>query len=917
VTGPRVLVLDDSLTVRMELGDLLEEAGFAVVLCATVAEARAALAEPPALALLDVHLPDGDGLDLLAELRAGGQTLPALMLSSEDEVAARARGLTAECVGKPFDAEHVVARATALARPGGATVLVIDDSPTFRAELAGALSGDGYHVVEAGTGEDGLRLAARVRPGAAVIDGRLPGIDGATVIARLRLDPALRRLPCLMLTGSEGVLDEVGGLDAGADAYLRKGTGLDVVRARLGALLRSAATPAAVDSPLVLSPRRLLAVDDSPTFLNGLAESLRGDGYDVALARSGAEALAYLERARVDAILLDVMMPELSGEETCRRIKAGPFRDIPVLMLTARDDRDGMIAGLNAGAEDYIAKSSDFEVLRGRLRAQLRRKQFEDENQRMRDELHRKEAEAASARMARELAETRARYLEDVERKNLELDRARRQAEDASRVKSEFLANMSHEIRTPMNAILGFTDILLDEETQHERRDRLKVVQRAGKQLLSLIDDILDHSKIEAGMLEIHAAPFSPREMVAQLEALFASKARDRRLAFEVRVDAAVPARLVGDDHRLNQVLTNLLGNAFKFTHAGSVTLAVEQQDGRTRFVVRDTGIGIAPEKRARVWKPFEQADRSTTRQYGGTGLGLAITRNLVELMGGEITLDSEAGSGSAFTVSLPLPAAPGAQGDAMVQRWLDAQELPELRDLLVENLGTRVRGEVDALARAVAAGAREEIHRRAHAIKGWSGSFKMTELYQPIVALDALASAGDLDLVRARELVAEAAEVVGRIPEGYAPARGVAAIASAAKRRVLVVDDNEMNRQLMRTLLGKLGLPCELAENGVQALELLRASRYDLVLLDMEMPVMDGWQTIREIRADGALADLDVVALTAHAVSGSAERCLAAGCDGYLSKPLDAARFRALLETRLSGGGNVTMSRRLASAQI
>ncbi|MCE9584030.1 MAG: response regulator, partial [Planctomycetes bacterium] len=415
----RVLVVDDSLTIRGDLDEALSGAGFDVSAVGTLAEARRHLSAGGSdLVVLDVLLPDGDGIDLLRELRAlPGAPIPVILLSTEAEVKDRIRGVKTgadDYVGKPYDRDWLVSRARGLTRQrgeGGQSpfVLVIDDSPTVREELRETLVRAGYEVGTADSGEAGLRFAADRRPTAVIVDSALPGIDGATVIRRLRQDTALRRLPVMLLTASEGRGFEVTALDAGADAYVRKEDGMAVVLARLGAILRASGAPAEVAEPASLgSPKRVLAVDDSETYLQVLAGQLRNEGYEVALARSGTEALELLEVQPVDCVLMDMLMPGLSGTEACRAIKQNPaWRDIPLIMLTALDEREAMIEGINAGADDYITKSADFEVLRARLRAQLRRKQFEDENRHIREELGRREKEAAEERAARVLAETR------------------------------------------------------------------------------------------------------------------------------------------------------------------------------------------------------------------------------------------------------------------------------------------------------------------------------------------------------------------------------------------------------------------------------------------------------------------------------------------------------------------------------
>src|SRR6478752_3814292 len=374
----KTLIVDDSLTVRMDLADAFRAAGLETVLAASAEEMRAVLArESVALVILDVVLPDADGIELLREIRAMSDTSPPiLLLSTEAEVADRIRGLETgadDYVGKPYDTGYVIARARTLLQavqgPSRGTILVVDDSTTFREELRQSLEASHYSVATAENGEEGLKLAASLRPAAILVDSVMPGIDGATLIRRVRLDAALRSTPCVLLTASEGHGAELRALDAGADAFVRK-EDADVILARLQAVLRSATVKPAPAASL-LDPKRILAVDDSSTYLNEVSNMLRAEGYEVVAARSGSDALDMLAAQPVDCILLDLIMPDIDGSETCRRIKESPlFRDIPLIMLTAREDRAAMIDGLSTGADDFIAKSNEFEVLAARVRAQ-------------------------------------------------------------------------------------------------------------------------------------------------------------------------------------------------------------------------------------------------------------------------------------------------------------------------------------------------------------------------------------------------------------------------------------------------------------------------------------------------------------------------------------------------------------------
>lgn len=412
----RAVVASNSLTIRMDLCDALNAAGFEARPCSDLQSANSITrSETCALVILDLVFPDGNGIEFLATLKSSSATrdLPVMLLAQEHELQATATtlglstGLRAdEYVGKPYDLARVIAGAVALTdrdaspRPRRRHVVVVDDSATYRNQVKEALEAAGYMVHEAASGEQGLALVANVRPDAVVVDGVLPGIDGATMVRRLKSDSAFRSTPCLLLTATDTPDDELRSLEAGVDAYVHKSQDLAIILTRLSALLRRSRSADQDAVPSLLRPKRLLAIDDSATYLAELADVLRAEGHEVLLASSGEEGLEVLSREEVDCILLDRLMPGLSGQETCRLIKQSPEgRDIPLVMLTAQDDQAAVIEGINAGADDYIAKSSDFDLLKARLRAQLRRKHFEDENRRVRESLVRRETEARFQRL--------------------------------------------------------------------------------------------------------------------------------------------------------------------------------------------------------------------------------------------------------------------------------------------------------------------------------------------------------------------------------------------------------------------------------------------------------------------------------------------------------------------------------------
>jgi len=397
---------------------------------------------------------------------------------------------------------------------------------------------------------------------------------------------------------------------------------------------------------------RVLIVDDSMTYLQELASQLREEEYVVIMASSGEEALELLSTEQVDGILLDLIMPGLSGQEVCKLIKQRAiWRDIPLIMLTAHDDRDAMIECINAGADDYIAKSSDFEVLRVRLRAHLRRKHFEDENHRIREKLVRSDTEAtASKRFEQALQET-----------NVEMESAKSAAEKANLAKSDFLSGMSHELRSPLNAILGFAQ-LMDTATPPPsdlQKESITQILQAGWHLLKLINEILDLSVVESGKVSLSLEPVSLPEVLLECQTMMEAQAQQRGIVMTFP-QFEQPSFVWGDQTRLKQIVINLLSNAIKYNQAnGQVTVdCTAMSSDRIRISFKDTGAGLSPEKIAQLFQPFNRLGQEAGI-VAGTGIGLVVTKQLVELMDGVMGVDSTVGQGSMFWAELRSTPAP------------------------------------------------------------------------------------------------------------------------------------------------------------------------------------------------------------------------------------------------------------------
>jgi len=650
-----ILIVDDSQEVRTDLVDALEAAGFRAIACATIAEARAALrTHQIALAILDVSLPDGDGVELLAQIRRDTALgpLPVLMLSRAAEIKDRVRALQTganDYVAKPYDTEQVVTRIRQLV--GGAPVrdlvLVIHDDAAYRAQLAQALGAAGFATATAAGGAEGLRLAAITRPTAIVVASVMPDVDGPSVVRRLRLDPGLRATPCLLVTTSEAKDAEIRALDAGADGFVRRDD-VELVIARIRALLRSA-SGIRLETGSILAPQRILAVDDDPDYLLILGDRLRKRGYDVVRAASGEEALQLLEYQRVDCILLDRSMAGIGGVETCRRLKAAPVvRETPLIMLTATETRDAMLEGLAAGADDYVAKSSGFEVLRARVQAQIRRRQNEDEQRHLREKLLRIELAASEARAAKESAETRAAVAEELARANAELALANRELE-------AFCYSVSHDLRAPLRTISAFTQALFQElrdQLDVKAVDYVRRVLAASSRMSELIDALLELARISRAPLGRHRVDLTAlaHAVLAQLE--------EREPRREVCVTIAPGLVLDADGRLMRVLLDNLLGNAWKFTSctpAPRIELGVTEDGGEVVYYVRDNGAGFDMTYADRLFVPFARLHPDT--EFKGTGLGLATARRIVERHGGRIWAEGKVGAGATIRFTVPAEA--------------------------------------------------------------------------------------------------------------------------------------------------------------------------------------------------------------------------------------------------------------------
>ncbi|MBU0664067.1 MAG: response regulator [Proteobacteria bacterium] len=517
----------------------------------------------------------------------------------------------------------------------------------------------------------------------------------------------------------------------------------------------------------------VLLIDDNLVSRTPLVTVLEEADYEVVLGCCAEEAMKRLRTLTPDIILLDVMMPGMNGFSFCRKLKKDPkYQDIPVIFLTSLSQQTDIVKGFDAGGQDYIIKPFNQQELLARVRTHI--------------------------------------HLHDTLLENKRLSRL---ALDANRSKSEFLASMSHEIRTPLNSIIGMAEVLAETALSAEQHEYVRIFRSAGENLLEIINDILDLSKIEAGQTELESIDFDLPTLLDSVTSLVSLRADEQETSIHTHIDSDVPFYLKGDPTRLRQILLNLVGNAVKFTQKGKVEIKVstESQPGSEQkllFSITDNGIGIAADKQQLIFDSFTQADSLTTRKYGGTGLGLTICQKLLNIMQGRIWLTSQPEKGSTFFFTIPFSQA------------------------------TSPRPEID------------------------------TNI-------------------------------------GIQPAR--CELLQAA--RILLVDDNKDNCNLIRLYLYNTPFTLKTAGNGQEAVTTFCAKPYDLVLMDIEMPIMDGYEATQKIRQweqRQQRTPVPIIALTAHAFIRFKKKCLDAGCNDFLTKPVKKAKLIETIATHLQLSGQI-----------
>lgn len=670
---------------------------------------------------------------------------------------------------------------------------------------------------------------------------------------------------------------------------------------------------------MIASPARILIIEDNAELMQMVVAGLEQKDVEVVGALTGHEALGWVQQQKFDTILLDLGLPGMEGTEVLRRLKDDPASaNIPVIVMTGRQDMDAKLRAFELGAADYVTKPFVLVELRARVQSFLRAKRLQDELT---------------------------------------------QANQLLNAKAELLAMTSHEIRTQLGAVTALSGLLLQTELSSPQRDYAETILSSGESLLKLLNDLLSISKLESGKMELELRPFHLRLCVDDALELLAAKCAEKNLELICDFADDIPDQVIGDDTRLRQILFNLISNALKFTHQGEVVVGIHagpiaglavpepaadpskpvRQSWEYHFSIRDTGVGIPPDRLDRLFQFFSQADSTISRQYGGSGLGLFITKGLVELMGGRIWMESKEGQGSTvhFTVNLPVAALPEPAG------WQRPhEELAGRRVLLIEDnptsssLLSRQMQRWGLITRSAQSGmqalewlrqdanfefiimdaqlpdadgtalAREIRSLLAHAnvpilLLTPVGSRRQTSASAPESSQHHLAKPVRPALLQATILRALS---LGMPPESgeaerpSAPSNKVdRSLASRAPLRILLAEDNPVNQKVTSRILSQFGYQTDVAGNGSEAIAAIQCHPYDLVLMDVQMPGMGGLEATQRIRAwekETARPPIYIIALTADALAGDREICLATGMDAYLAKPVRPETLQHFLES-------------------
>ncbi len=529
----------------------------------------------------------------------------------------------------------------------------------------------------------------------------------------------------------------------------------------------------------------ILIVDDSPTLLKLTSNYFSNEGYKVLTALDGLAALKVIEsNDHIDLVILDVVMPGINGYETAKKIREKKtLFELPILFLTSLTEVSSVVIGFESGGNDYLAKPFDTKELKARSKTLIKLKKLTDANHFLQEAI---EIKNDSLKKLEQEIKIRIKTEKD-------LIKAKEMADSANQFKSEFLANMSHEIRTPLNSILGFSELIKNRLAEPKNVEYINAIITSGKSLLTLINDILDLSKIEAGKIELEYQPFNLINVINEIKSIFLIKINEKGLIFKLNLQEGLPELINLDESRFRQILLNLVGNAVKFTQSGSVSISVRFESESTNrnlinlFVdIEDTGIGIPEDQQNIIFEAFRQQKGQSIKAYGGTGLGLTITKRLIEMMGGKIMLKSEVNVGSKFTITF--------------------------RKVQVEKIANDITESIDE-------------------------NFDKYIYFSPCT--------------------------------------------------ILVADDIQQNRYLIHEMLADKEITILNAINGLEAIDIAIQHKPECILMDLKMPIMDGFEARNQLKSLSATAQIPVVALTASAMKSEQTKAIDAGFDGFIAKPI------------------------------
>lgn len=800
-------------------------------------------------------------------------------------------------------------------------IMLVEDSSSQATKVMSILQAEGWEVTWASNAEKAFATLSTMRPDLLLLDYYLPGMRGDEVCRRIRMNIDSRSMPIVMLTSEEN--HELQGLESGADDFIVKSAESDLLILKLRTLLQRTRTEDRILSGTRASLRqtRVLAIDDNRAFLERIHAEFEIEGYLVETAINPEEGLERALHGSFDAVVIDLVMPKMDGIELCRRLnqeRAHLETPLVTVILTGMESRENLTKALEAGADDFVGKSEDFSVLKGRIRALLRRKFFTEENARIVHELRERELEALRERAAKEAAQTRAALVEQLEEKTHELNRSRDELRQANQAKDHFLAILSHELRTPLTPILAVVSQHCESPSVPAAlRKDLAMIKRNIELEARLIDDLLDLTRIVQGKLEVQSENVDLENVVRHVVETNLSSENAATISTEF---LALNTRIRGDSSRLTQVIWNLLRNAIKFTPAdGHITVRLWNEKDQIVFEITDTGIGIEPEKLATIFEAFEQGSRQVTRKFGGLGLGLAISKAIVLRHAGTITARSEGkDKGTSFQVRLPNAAAATA-GSIVLPRTtpppspqkirpeekkalhiLLVEDHPDTRDIMERLLSAQ--GYKITLAQGVASAAKAaaesgpfDILISDLGLEDGSGFDVIAEVSKhqsiPAIALSGYGMEADIQKSLAAGFSHHLVKPVdfGKLDEAIASlSHNPKASAPVPKfHSILLVEDDADTSDAVKQILTNAGYEVQTAATIAEGIQKTLQNKFDLIISDIGLPDGHGIGLLTSVRQ---FCQAPAIALTAHGSPQDIERCLKAGFDLHLTKPIDKA---------------------------